>query len=118
MAITYDQVKSVASELYGSCLMKIPEDTKGALQRALDSETNEGARKILALMLRSAIAAETTRRHVAKMLATGQCVRAKGGVVVPTAIVEDPRRSEMLEINLVNLRRLVRGLRSAGIDLD
>ena len=36
MAITYDQVKSVASELYGSCLMKIPEDTKGALKRALD----------------------------------------------------------------------------------
>ena len=37
MAITYEQVKSVASELYGSCLMKIPEDTKGALQRAYDS---------------------------------------------------------------------------------
>ena len=56
MAITYDQVKSVAAELYGACLMKIPEDTKAALARAHDSETDEGARKILALMLRSALA--------------------------------------------------------------
>ena len=28
MAITYDTVKSVSAELYGSCLKKIPEDTK------------------------------------------------------------------------------------------
>lgn len=64
MAITYDQVKSVAAELYGACLMKIPDDTKDALRRAHDSETNDGARKILALMLRSALTAEETRRHV------------------------------------------------------
>ena len=31
VAITYDQVKSVAAELYGACLMKIPDDTKDAL---------------------------------------------------------------------------------------
>jgi fumarate hydratase subunit alpha len=64
VAITYDQVKSVAAELYGACLMKIPEDTKDALRRAHASETHEGARKILALMLRSALTAEDTRRHV------------------------------------------------------
>lgn len=64
VAITYDVVKSVAADLYGSCLKKIPEDTKDALKRAYESETNEGARKILALMLRSAITAETTNRHV------------------------------------------------------
>jgi hypothetical protein len=28
MAITYELVKSVAADLYGSCLKKIPEDTK------------------------------------------------------------------------------------------
>src|SRR5947209_11929339 len=64
VAITYDQVKSVAAELYGACLMKIPDDTKDALRRAHDSETNDGDRKILALMLRSALTAEETRRHV------------------------------------------------------
>jgi fumarate hydratase subunit alpha len=64
VAITYELVKSVAAELYGSCLKKIPEDTKGALQRAYESESNEGARKILALMLRSALTAEATQRHV------------------------------------------------------
>jgi fumarate hydratase subunit alpha len=64
VAITYDAVKSVAAELYGSCLKKIPEDTKQALRTAYEAETNEGARKILAMMLRSAQAAEDTSRHV------------------------------------------------------
>ena len=64
MAVTYELVKSVAAELYGNCLKKIPEDTKDALRRALDAETNDGAKKILALMLRSAQVAEDTKRHV------------------------------------------------------
>ena len=64
MAITYEMVKSTAAELYGSCLKKIPEDTKDALRKAHDAETHDGAKKILALMLRSAQSAETTDRHV------------------------------------------------------
>jgi fumarate hydratase subunit alpha len=64
VAVTYDLVKSVAADLYGSCLKKIPEDTKDALRRALDAETNDGGRKILAMMLRSAQLAEDTSRHV------------------------------------------------------
>ncbi|MGZ5804234.1 MAG: fumarate hydratase [Xanthobacteraceae bacterium] len=64
MAITYDMVKSISAQLYESCLKKIPEDTKMALQDAAQAETNEGARKILAMMLKSAHAAETTNRHV------------------------------------------------------
>ena len=65
VAITYDMVKSVAAELYDSCLKKIPEDTKDALRtRARQPRRNDGARKILAMMLRSAHAAETTDRHV------------------------------------------------------
>jgi len=64
VAVTYELVKSVAAELYGNCLKKIPEDTKDALRRALDAETNDGAKKILALMLRSAQVAEDTKRHV------------------------------------------------------
>ena len=64
MAVTYEMVKSIAAELYGSCLKKIPEDTKDALRKAHEAETHEGAKKILALMLRSAQNAETTDRHV------------------------------------------------------
>jgi fumarate hydratase subunit alpha len=64
MAITYDQVKSVSAELYESCLKKIPEDTKEALRKAGEAETNDGAKKILTMMLRSAHAAESGNRHV------------------------------------------------------
>jgi fumarate hydratase subunit alpha len=64
VSITYDMVKLAAAELYGRCLKKIPEDTKDALRHALDAETNEGARKILAMMLNSAQVSEDTDRHV------------------------------------------------------
>jgi fumarate hydratase subunit alpha len=64
VAITYEVVKSVAAELYGGCLKKIPEDTKDALRRAYAAERNDGARKVLAMMLRSAQSAEDTSRHV------------------------------------------------------
>ena len=64
MAITYEIVKSVAAELYGGCLKKIPEDTKDALRKAYEAERNDGARKVLAMMLRSAQSAEDTSRHV------------------------------------------------------
>lgn len=64
MAITYEIVKSVSAQLYESSLKKISEDTKDALRSAYQAESNEGARKILAMMLKSAHAAETTDRHV------------------------------------------------------
>jgi fumarate hydratase subunit alpha len=64
VAITYDMVKSVSASLYEGCLKKIPEDTKEALRKAGEAETNEGAKKILTMMLKSAHAAETTNRHV------------------------------------------------------
>lgn len=64
MAITYEQVKALAAELYASALKKIPEDAKAALRRAFDTESHDGARKILALMLKSAHAAEESNRHV------------------------------------------------------
>jgi fumarate hydratase subunit alpha len=64
VAVTYEMVKAMAAELYGSCLKKIPEDTKDALRKAHAAETHDGAKKILALMLRSAQNAETTDRHV------------------------------------------------------
>jgi fumarate hydratase subunit alpha len=58
VAITYDLVKKVAAELYGGSLKKIPEDTKAALRRAQDRETNGGALATIDTMLKSAQAAE------------------------------------------------------------
>jgi fumarate hydratase subunit alpha len=54
VAITYEIVKSVSANLYESSLKKIPEDTKEALRRAHETESNDGARKIIAMMLSSA----------------------------------------------------------------
>jgi len=64
MAVTYDLVKSVSAQLYEGALKKIPEDTKEALREAAARERNDGARKILAMMLKSADAAESGNRHV------------------------------------------------------
>jgi fumarate hydratase subunit alpha len=57
-------VKAVSAQLYEGALKKIPEDTKAALRDAHAAERNEGARRILAMMLNSAHAAETSNRHV------------------------------------------------------
>ena len=46
MAITYEQVKTLAAELYGGSLKKIPEDTKGALRDALATERQGTAPRI------------------------------------------------------------------------
>ena len=87
MPVTYDAVKSVAAELYGSCLKKIPEDTKDALRKAYETETNDGAKKILAMMLRSAEVAQTTNRHVCSdagipvyFLKIGTAARLEGNI--------------------------------------
>ncbi|SDR30238.1 fumarate hydratase subunit alpha [Rhizobiales bacterium GAS191] len=64
MAITYEAVKSLTAQLYEWSLKKIPEDTKVALRQAAESETNEGARKLLAMMMKSAKRAEDTNRLV------------------------------------------------------
>lgn len=58
MAITYQIMKSVAGDLYGSSLRKVPEDTKAALARALEAESNPVARRVLEMMLESARSAE------------------------------------------------------------
>jgi fumarate hydratase subunit alpha len=64
VAITYEAVKSLTAQLYEWSLKKIPEDTKVALRQAAESETNEGARKLLAMMMKSAKRAEDTNRLV------------------------------------------------------
>jgi hypothetical protein len=97
-------------------------DRAGSGFASLDSVPPDEVRRpvsVLALSASMGLPYETTRRHVAKMVKTGQCQRVKGGVIVPAAVVEeDTRRSEMLEQNMINLRRLYRNLRNAGVPLD
>ena len=60
---------------------------------------------------------ETTRRHVAKLVAAGLCRRVKGGVVVPAATLSSPAHRDMAGANLTNLRRMFRQLKAAGVQL-
>jgi fumarate hydratase subunit alpha len=60
MAVTYEALKTLTANLYEWSLKKIPEDTKAALDEARLHETNEGARKILAMMRKSADLAESS----------------------------------------------------------
>mgnify|MGYP006281086771 CR=1 FL=1 len=61
---------------------------------------------------------ETTRRHIDKMIQSGQVSRVNGGIIVPAAALNTPRHAELLTAHLTNLRRLVRGLAAAGLDLS
>src|ERR1700679_3741857 len=47
MRITYELIKSVTAQLYERALKKIPEDTKEALRRAKELETNPVAKQTL-----------------------------------------------------------------------
>lgn len=64
MAISYEALKQVTEDLYEWSLKKIPEDTKLALDQAWHDESNEGARKVLKMMRRSADLAESTNKLV------------------------------------------------------
>ena len=58
MAITYEAVKDLSAQLYEWSLKKVPDDTKAALQCAIETESNDGAKKLLRMMLKSASRAE------------------------------------------------------------
>lgn len=64
MSISYEAIRDVTASLYERSLKKIPEDTKDALRRARDNETNELAKKTLTFLLNSAEAAETKKFYV------------------------------------------------------
>lgn len=64
MSITYEAVKALSAELYDRSLRHVPEDTKLGLRRALETETHDGARRVLQMMLGSAQRAEQDDRFV------------------------------------------------------
>ena len=73
---------------------------------------------VLALSASLGLPYETMRRHVAKLVASELCVRVKGGVLVPSGVLSSAKHGELMDRNLINLRRLSRGLMAAGVKLD
>ncbi len=59
---------------------------------------------------------ETVRRHVARLVDEGRCVRvgARGGVIVPLAAIQQMRPDVLLNQSLESLASLVSGLNSIG----
>lgn len=63
MAITYDLVRSVARDLYGWSLKKVPDDTLAAIAAARETESSPASRDTLDFLLAAARAAERQDRH-------------------------------------------------------
>jgi hypothetical protein len=61
---------------------------------------------------------ETTRRHVRKLIASGRCRMERTGVIAPAEGMVGPAEEAAILANLANLRRLFRGLKKAGVELD
>lgn len=64
MPITHDAVKALSAQLYDWSLRRVPPDTLDALEGALATETQDGARQVLRMMLGSARKAEAEDRFV------------------------------------------------------
>jgi fumarate hydratase subunit alpha len=64
MPITYDAVKALSAQLYDWSLRCVPADTLAGLEAALATETEEGARQVLRMMLGSARKAAAEDRFV------------------------------------------------------
>jgi fumarate hydratase subunit alpha len=64
MPITYDAVKTLSAQLYDWSLRRVPADTLAGLEAALATETQDGARRVLQMMLGSARKAEAEDRFV------------------------------------------------------
>ncbi|MFI4933219.1 MAG: hypothetical protein ACHP7N_01245 [Caulobacterales bacterium] len=70
---------------------------------------------VLALSGSLGLPFETTRRYVNKLLKSGRCKRVKGGLIVPASMLNDSAWIAAGQANLINVRRLMRNLRSAGV---
>ena len=103
--ISYIDQQSETSARYAS-LDHAPPD---ALQRPVS---------VLALAGSLGLPYETTRRRVAALIEAGRCVRVKGGIVALSAGQRGPDAERAMLANLVNVRRFLRALRHAGVQLD
>lgn len=59
---------------------------------------------------------ETVRRHVAKLVAAGQCVRVDDGLVVPRTVYAQPRLMRTVERNWELALQFLRALAACGVE--
>jgi hypothetical protein len=59
---------------------------------------------------------ETLRRQVRRLIEARVCVRIKGGLVVPMAVVERPSAAQAMLANVRYVRQFVGNLRALGFD--
>ncbi len=71
---------------------------------------------VLALSKSLKIPLETTRRHLNALISEGSCIRASGGVIVPSALLAGPAHTHGAAS--ANARRLVRDLATTGVTPD
>lgn len=98
------------------------DETEGPVRYAgQDSPPPDEVRRAISVLALSdgiGLPFETVRRHVNKLLASGQCVRVKGGVIVPQAAIEGEAVQDMRHLNLANIKRMQRDLRRIGVEPD
>lgn len=68
-----------------------------------------------ALAARLGFAPETVRRHAARLVEDGYCVRSAEGLVVPSGVLARPRMVGLMGENHAYLRRMFEGLARAGV---
>ncbi len=88
---------------------------------SLDDVAPDEARRpisVLAVAGSLGLPYETTRRCVSKLIKDGLVIRVKGGVVAPSAVMEDPRDNQAILTNMANVRRFCRALKRAGVKID
>ncbi|MFL5296940.1 MAG: hypothetical protein ACJ798_11220 [Phenylobacterium sp.] len=99
----------------------IDRDGSGEAFEDLETMPPDSVRRpvsVLALSSGLGLPYETTRRHVAKLIAVGFCVRVKGGVIAPGSVLDGEANRRGLDRHMVSLRRLFRDLKAAGVALD
>jgi len=98
-------------------------DRAGAEPRysELDDVPPDAVRKpvtVRALSASLGIPYETTRRYVSRLINKGICIRVDGGIIATETALMRSGSHVALAANLANLRRLYRGLRRVGAQID
>jgi len=60
---------------------------------------------------------ETTRRHVQRLIDAGLCLRVDGGLIVPREVMERTQAAHGALANVGFLRKLIRDLQAAGLEV-
>lgn len=100
----------VLLEIFRSNVEALPQDRPGIMT---DDERRPVS--VNAAAARLGLPSETVRRRVADLIERGVVERVRGGVIVPTRILSDPRLAAALSANAMNLHRLVTSLARLGV---